>query len=97
MMWQMKIRFLLFIAYVLLVLVTTSNGCASGSNRDPSAIECPDHSTEHECLENNNSDECLSNPCVHGLCKDGDEAFSCECFSGYFGNRCQYKRHEIRT
>ena len=32
---------------------------------------------------------CLSNPCVHGVCKESPYSFTCDCFgTGYKGDRC---------
>ncbi len=32
-------------------------------------------------------DDCADVDCVYGICEDG----YCDCFSGYYGDRCQYK------
>ena len=33
---------------------------------------------------------CLTNPCVNGQCLDADNAdgYTCTCYSGYLGARC---------
>ena len=34
-------------------------------------------------------DECLpDNPCLHGICTPGKDAFSCTCHPGYSGILC---------
>ena len=38
-------------------------------------------------------DDCLTDPCVHGVCEDtGTDSFICICFDGYEGNDCQIQR-----
>ncbi|XP_072051355.1 uncharacterized protein [Amphiura filiformis] len=107
-MWEVKIRFVFFIVHILLALVTTSNGSSSGSpdqtssagspsNPDPDPDDCPDHLTHDECLDIYNTDECISNPCIHGYCKDEIAAFTCECDSGYYGTLCEYETNECQS
>lgn len=36
-----------------------------------------------------NVDDCESNPCKHGTCEDGVDAFTCECDDGYEGDLCE--------
>ena len=33
-------------------------------------------------------DECTSNPCVNGVCRDTDNDFICQCESGYTDKKC---------
>ncbi|XP_072024513.1 uncharacterized protein [Amphiura filiformis] len=42
------------------------------------------------------TDECFSNPCVHGRCMDRVAAFTCYCDRGYYGTLCEYKTSQIR-
>uniref|UniRef100_A0A8C0WMP7 Uncharacterized protein n=1 Tax=Castor canadensis TaxID=51338 RepID=A0A8C0WMP7_CASCN len=36
-----------------------------------------------------NTDECFSNPCIHGNCSDGVAAYHCRCEPGYTGVNCE--------
>lgn len=45
-----------------------------------------------------NIDDCLSEPCLHGTCKDqGPEIYSCICESGYGGDNCNLGMFYFRT
>src|SRR6218665_431508 len=37
--------------------------------------------------------ECESNPCVHGVCHDGLDKYTCECEPGYTGINCETGQH----
>ena len=39
-------------------------------------------------------DECLSMPCINGDCKDGLNEFSCVCYPGFYGTRCENNFNE---
>lgn len=39
-------------------------------------------------------DECLSNPCHYGTCKDGLASFTCQCHLGYSGRLCEANINE---
>ena len=36
-----------------------------------------------------NIDDCSSNPCINGKCKDGVNQYDCECNKGYWGTNCE--------
>ena len=65
---------------------------------------CVDDTRGHHCLCDTgftgsrcelNIDDCLSNPCIHGSCKDnGTDRFICMCDSGFEGHTCNI---EIQT
>src|SRR5690606_7720839 len=39
-----------------------------------------------------NIDDCSPNPCLNGgTCKDGVNAFTCQCPSGFTGDRCEFE------
>lgn len=46
---------------------------------------------------------CLSSPCIHGNCTDKDNGYSCVCFKGWIGQRCDIgmdkalKRQLVKT
>ena len=33
-------------------------------------------------------DECLSSPCVHGVCNDRNDGYVCQCEEGWHGVNC---------
>ncbi|KAI8509441.1 hypothetical protein Bbelb_132890 [Branchiostoma belcheri] len=36
-------------------------------------------------------DECASSPCLNGgTCSDGDNSYTCQCLTGYYGNNCEH-------
>ena len=35
-----------------------------------------------------NINECASNPCMHGVCNDEANGFTCTCDAGYSGDTC---------
>lgn len=39
-------------------------------------------------------DECLSNPCHYGTCKDGLASFTCMCRAGFTGRLCEININE---
>lgn len=47
------------------------------------------------CEENIN--ECIPEPCHHGVCKDGIATFSCECYPGYTGSICNIQVQECHS
>lgn len=47
------------------------------------------------CEENIN--DCVPEPCHHGLCKDGIATFSCECYAGYTGSICNIQVQECHS
>lgn len=47
------------------------------------------------CEENIN--DCVPEPCHHGLCKDGIAMFSCECYPGYTGSICNIQVQECHS
>lgn len=34
-------------------------------------------------------DECGSSPCIHGICSDGINNYTCQCMVGYTGANCE--------
>uniref|UniRef100_A0A4W4H7B4 Neurogenic locus notch homolog protein 1 n=1 Tax=Electrophorus electricus TaxID=8005 RepID=A0A4W4H7B4_ELEEL len=52
---------------------------------------CPCYTGQH-C--ETDVDECLSNPCHYGSCKDGLAAFTCQCHAGYTGRLCEANVNE---
>lgn len=47
------------------------------------------------CEENIN--DCVPEPCHHGVCKDGIATFSCECYPGYIGSICNIQVQECHS
>lgn len=41
-----------------------------------------------------NMDECLSSPCIRGVCVDGINKFTCNCPHGYEGVLCDIEINE---
>lgn len=56
-----------------------NNGSCQG-NQTGYICECPRGFAGPECQTNVN--ECLSNPCVHGVCEDGIGGYKCYCLPG---------------
>ena len=49
---------------------------------------CPPGKEGPECK--NDTDNCASNPCVHGAtCHDGLNSYICDCPKGFVGKRCE--------
>ena len=46
------------------------------------------HKLMYEHLISVEVNECLSNPCVNGICEDQVNSFSCECSDGWEGDTC---------
>uniref|UniRef100_A0A667X580 EGF-like domain-containing protein n=1 Tax=Myripristis murdjan TaxID=586833 RepID=A0A667X580_9TELE len=44
-----------------------------------------------------NIDDCVPEPCHHGVCKDGIATFSCECHPGYTGSICNIQVQECHS
>lgn len=47
------------------------------------------------CEENIN--DCIPEPCHHGVCNDGIATFSCECHAGYTGSICNIQIQECHS
>ena len=47
------------------------------------------------CAENVN--DCMPEPCHHGVCTDGIATFSCECKPGYAGSICNIQVQECHS
>ena len=44
--------------------------------------------TDEVCV---NIDECQARPCVHGICNDKQDGFTCDCDPGWTGTLCAAK------
>ena len=42
-----------------------------------------------------NINECVSNPCIHGYCKDLPGSFVCSCYPGYTGELCSAETRAV--
>ena len=42
-----------------------------------------------------NIDECESNPCIHGYCKDLPGSYTCNCYPGYTGKFCSAETRAV--
>ena len=42
-------------------------------------------------------DECLSNPCLNGVCLDRSDMYACECDDGYIGPHCDIEVNECHS
>ena len=84
--------------------------CAMGYVGHTSIVSCKSQATTNTSTHEHNwmgvksmhrcadVDECISNPCVHGLCSESStdvsvspSAFKCKCSIGYAGTRCEAK------
>ncbi|XP_022258327.1 fibropellin-1-like, partial [Limulus polyphemus] len=54
--------------------------------------DCPKGFAGQNCETNIN--ECLSGPCVHGVCEDGKGVFTCYCLPGFGGDHCEFEYDE---
>ncbi|XP_039618646.1 protein crumbs homolog 1-like isoform X1 [Polypterus senegalus] len=71
-------------------LVCSSNPCHNGGECadlfDLFECRCPPGWAGQYCEDN--IDDCLSNPCIHGTCNDLLDGYKCECSAGYAGQNC---------
>ena len=43
------------------------------------------------------TDECLSSPCLHGACQDRENDFHCDCVPGYEGKLCDIDTDDCKN
>ena len=41
--------------------------------------------------------ECVNEPCNNGTCRNASSGYECACFSGFIGDRCEYKSPNVCT
>ncbi|KAI0235466.1 hypothetical protein LSAT2_014014 [Lamellibrachia satsuma] len=65
------------------------------ANKTVYRCHCPSGYGGHHCEVNIN--ECLSNPCVHGVCVDKVDGYQCFCTPGYGGHNCEDEYNECAS